>query len=136
MKKNIIFLLVGTMFGFIFARSEIISFFRIQEMFLFQSIHMYGFMGSAVVVIVSGLFLFKQLKLRNLHGDEIKMIPIELKPGSLIGGIIFGLGWGLIGACPGPLFTLLGGGYFAVLVAIAGALSGTYLFGILEKHLP
>ncbi len=134
--KNFKFLLVGMLFGFVFVKSQVISFFRIQEMFLLQSFHMYGLLMSAVVTIAIGLIIMKRLKMKNLDGELIQTIPIELTPGNAIGGIIFGVGWAMTGACPGPIYTLLGSGYLPIAVALFGALTGTLLFGLVEKKLP
>lgn len=135
--KQIKFLLIGIYFGIVLVKGEVISWFRIQEMFHFQSFYMYGVIGSAVVVGAISVALIKAFNLKTVSGEEIKL---KGKPfnrvGNLAGGIIFGLGWALSGACPGPLYALLGVGYWGVLLAIGGALLGTITYGYLKPHLP
>ncbi len=132
------FLVVGIFFGIVLTKSEVISWFRIQEMFRFQAFHMYGIIGSAVVVAA-----FSLLGLRALNATAWSGRPIELSPKILgngtrywLGGTLFGLGWALTGACPGPLFALVGNGIGVYLVAIASALVGTWTYGVLRPHLP
>ena len=118
-------------------KSEVISWFRIFEMFRFDSFHMYGIIGSAVILGAIGVHFMKKNKSKSLNGKEIEFIPKEKSiTRSLLGGIIFGLGWALVGACPGPMFVLLGAGYLPILVVILGALLGTFLYGLLRKMLP
>lgn len=135
--KNIIYLVIGTFFGVLMYKSEAASWFRIYEMFNFQSFHMYGLMGSALVVGIALVQLIKRRKMKSIDGEPI---VIEDKDKSikryLYGGIIFGLGWALAGACPGPMFVLTGAGYFPILVVIFGAVLGTWLYGLLKKKLP
>ena len=135
--KNILYLVIGTFFGVLMYKSEAASWFRIYEMFNFQSFHMYGLMGSALVVGIALVQLIKRRKIKNIDGEPI---IIEQKDKSikryLFGGIIFGLGWALAGACPGPMFILTGAGYFPILVVIFGAVLGTWLYGLLKKKLP
>ena len=131
------FLLTGILFGIVMAKAEIISWFRIYEMFKFESFHMYGVIGSAVILGVIIVQIIKRSKLKDLYGTPID-IPDKNKSiiRYLSGGIVFGLGWGLVGACPGPMFVLLGYGYYTILVVIAGAVLGTLLYGILQNKLP
>lgn len=135
--KNIIYLVIGTFFGVLMYKSEAASWFRIYEMFNFQSFHMYGLMGSALVIGIALVQLIKRRKMKNIDGEPI---IIEEKDKSikryLYGGIIFGLGWALAGACPGPMFVLTGAGYFPILVVIFGAVLGTWLYGLLKNKLP
>lgn len=135
--KNIIYLVIGTFFGVLMYKSEAASWFRIYEMFNFQSFHMYGLMGSALVVGIALVQLIKRRKMKSIDGEPI---VIEDKDKSikryLYGGVIFGLGWALAGACPGPMFVLTGAGYFPILVVIFGAVLGTWLYGLLKKKLP
>ena len=135
--KQIKFLFIGTLFGIIMTKSEIISWFRIQEMFRFQSFHMYGIIGSA---IITGLILVKTIKrnkLKTIYGDSIKFNDKKLSiPRYLFGGIIFGLGWALTGACPGPMFIMIGHGYAVFLILILSALLGTYVYGLIQHKLP
>ncbi|MBF9253718.1 YeeE/YedE family protein [Pontibacter sp. 172403-2] len=135
--KGIKFLLTGVLFGIVMTKSEAISWYRIQEMFRFQSFHMYGIIGTAVVLGAIATFIIKKYKLRDYEGNPIVFTPKEKSvPRYLIGGIIFGLGWALTGACPGPLFVNLGYGYLSFLLAIAGALAGTYFYGLIRDRLP
>jgi uncharacterized membrane protein YedE/YeeE len=132
------FFFVGILFGIVLTKSEVISWFRIQEMFRFQSFHMYGIIGSAVVTAMIGLQIIRRLKLRSLDGQPIVIPPKTMGTGTRYwaGGTIFGLGWGLIGACPGPLFALLGNGIGVMIVAILSALVGTWCYGALRTRLP
>lgn len=137
MMKYFKFLLVGIAFGIVMTKSEVISWFRIYEMFKFQSFHMYGVIGSAVGVGAIFVLIIKKFKLKSLDGAVIKVPTKEFGLAkNLIGGIIFGLGWALTGACPGPMFTLVGNGFTVVLVAISSALLGTYTYGKLRSKLP
>lgn len=131
------FLLIGILFGITMFKAEAASWFRIYEMFQFQSFHMYGIMGSALTLGVLGVYLIKKLKLKSVDGQ-----PIEFQPKAksfsryMYGGTLFGLGWGLAGSCPGPIYTLIGAGYASILVVLAGALIGTFLYGVLRSKLP
>lgn len=131
------YLLLGLLFGLVLTKSEAISWFRIQEMFRFQSFHMYGIMGSAVLVAALSLILLRKLNLRTADGAPIQLAPKPLGSGVryLAGGTLFGLGWALTGACPGPMFALVGNGYGVALVMIASALLGTWTYGHVYKHL-
>lgn len=131
------FLLTGILFGIMMAKAEIISWFRIHEMFRFESFHMYGIIGSAVVLGIIIIQIIKRTKLKSINGDEISIPDKEMRmTGSIIGGIIFGLGWALVGACPGPMFVLLGYGYYVILLVILGALIGTFVYGVFRPKLP
>jgi len=135
--KFVKYLGLGLLFGMVMTKSEAVSWYRIQEMFLFDSFHMYGIIGTAVVLGIITTALIKALNLQTFKGEEIKFHPKNMSiPRYLIGGIIFGLGWSMTGACPGPMYTLLGQGYWAVLIIIASALVGTYLYGALRAKLP
>ncbi len=135
--KFLKFLLAGIIFGVVMVKSEAVSWFRIQEMFRFQSFHMYGIIGSAVGL---GVILIQWIKVKKLKSIDGKPIEVTGKPlmwkANLIGGSIFGLGWALTGACPGPLYTLAGAGYSVFWVVIAAALVGTFTYGALKKYLP
>ena len=135
--RNFSFLLLGVVFGVVMYKAETASWFRIYEMFSFQSFHMYGFMGSALFVGVVGLQLMKRNKVKAINGDAI-VIPEKAKsvPRYLIGGVFFGLGWALVGACPGPIFVLLGTGIWSMLIVVVGALIGTYVYGLIRNKLP
>ena len=131
------FLLVGVFFGIVLAKAEIISWYRIYEMFRFDAFHMYGVIGSAVILGAISVQLIKRSKLKDMYGESIKFNPKDISiPRYLIGGTFFGLGWALVGACPGPMFILLGYGYLPILIVIAGALIGTYVYGLLRPKLP
>ncbi len=135
--KMIKFLALGIVFGITLSKAEIISWYRIYEMFHFDSFHMYGVIGSAVGLGLLSIQVIKHLKIKNLYGSEIF---ISDKTGGyqryLFGGILFGLGWALVGACPGPMFILLGYGYLSILIVILGAIVGTFLYGIVRQRLP
>ena len=131
------FLLVGIFFGIVLFKAEVISWFRIYEMFKFQSIHMYGVIGSAVIIGIVLMYLFRTEKLKTIEGKPINVE--EKKKGfarNMIGGIIFGLGWALGGACPGPMFVLLGKGVLAILVVLLGAILGAFLYHAFKHKLP
>ncbi len=135
--KLLKFLAVGILFGIVMTKSEAISWFRIQEMFRFQSFHMYGIIGVAVVMGALIHFLIKKYDVKNVFGDAIKF---QDKPktykASIFGGTIFGLGWAMTGACPGPLYVLVGHGYAVVIIILLSALLGTYVYGALRSKLP
>jgi len=135
--KLLKFLLVGILFGIVMTKSEAVSWFRIQEMFRFQSIHMYGIIGVAVISGALMHFLIKKNDMKSWAGESI---AFQIKPptykASLFGGTVFGLGWALTGACPGPLYTLLGHGFGVILVILASALLGTFVYGALRSKLP
>ena len=130
------YLLLGTGFGFVLTKSEAISWFRIQEMFRFQSFHMYGMILSAMLVGIVSIQVIKRFKVRTLSGDPITIQPKEFQWGNVIGGVIFGLGWALAGACPGPLYALAGSGVWVMAVALAAAVAGTWVYGLLRDKLP
>ena len=134
--KNLNYLIVGVVFGLTLTKTEAISWFRIQEMFRFQSFHMYGIIGSAILVGMISLLILKRLKVKALNGEEISVPDKKFNKGSIIGGTIFGMGWALSGACPGPLYALLGAGYPVVIVAIISALAGTWVYSYLRPRLP
>ena len=131
------YLLVGIFFGIVLTKSEAVSWYRIYEMFQFQSFHMYGFIGSALFIGVIAMQIIKRKKAKDANGTPIVIHPKEKSiKRYLFGGIFFGLGWALIGACPGPLFVLLGAGTYAMIIVILAALTGTWLYGILKEKLP
>ncbi|MGI4762846.1 MAG: DUF6691 family protein [Janthinobacterium lividum] len=134
--KNLNYLVLGTLFGIILTKSEVVSWFRIQEMFRFQAFHMYGVIGSAVVVGLVSIQLIKRYKLRTISGEEIRLTDKQFSPGVWIGGLLFGLGWALTGACPGPMFAQLGSGVPAAAVLILAALAGTWTYSALRERLP
>lgn len=135
--KYLKFIALGILFGIVMAKAEIISWFRIFEMFQFDAFHMYGIIGSAVGLGVLGTFIIKKSKLKSLDGEELEFVPKKMSvPRYLIGGIFFGLGWALVGACPGPMFVLIGAGYFPIVIVLIGALFGTFSYGLLRDRLP
>lgn len=134
--KLLPYLLVGTGFGFALTRSEAVSWFRIQEMFRFQSFHMYGLIGSAILVGMVSVALIKRFRIRSLSGEAIVIPPKTFHWGQVIGGITFGLGWALTGACPGPLLALIGSGVYPIVVALASAVLGTWVYGRIRHRLP
>lgn len=135
--KFVKFLLLGIVFGVVMAKSEAISWFRIQEMFRFQAFHMYGIIGTAVTVGVIGVALIKKFKIRDFHGNPILFHPKEKSiVRYLVGGTIFGLGWALSGACPGPMVVNIGYGFLSMSIVFLFAIVGTYLYGILKEKLP
>ena len=135
--RSVIYLLIGMFFGIVMFKSEAASWFRIYEMFQFKAFHMYGIIGSAVVLGMLVVQLIKRFKIKSFFGEKIIFSPKDMSiPRYLIGGVIFGLGWALAGACPGPMFTLLGAGFFPILIVIISATFGTYLYGVLKDKLP
>lgn len=137
MKKYVSFFAVGIFFGIVLTKAEIISWYRIQEMFLFDSFHMYGVIGSAVVLGIIGTAIIKKKQLKSIKGQVISFTPKKQSiPRYLFGGTLFGLGWAMVGACPGPIYTLIGYGYSAIIVVLLGAVAGTWAYGLLRSKLP
>ncbi len=135
--KLIKFLVVGFIMGVVMSKSEVISWYRINEMFNFESFHMYGIIGSAVAIGVTGIFIIKKLGWKDMYGHQIKVKDKEKqKTRYILGGTIFGLGWAMTGACPGPMFILFGYGFLSIGIVILGALFGTFLYGLLRERLP
>lgn len=135
--KFLKFLLVGIVLGIILVKSEAVSWYRIYEMFRFESFHMYGIIGSAVVTGVILLLITKKLKLKNIEGDVISVPDKEMSyTRYILGGTLFGLGWALSGACPGPMYILVGTGVFTMLIVVLAAVFGTYIYGVLKDKLP
>jgi len=133
---NLKYAAVGIIFGIVFVKAEIISWFRIQEMFRLQSFHMFGVIGTAVVVGAISVFLIKKLKVKTIHGEEIKIADKEFNKGQIYGGSLFGFGWALTGACPGPLFAQIGTGALVIIVTLFSSIAGTWLYGLLREKLP
>ncbi|MVZ64788.1 YeeE/YedE family protein [Sphingobacterium sp. DK4209] len=135
--RKLLFIILGVLFGVVMYKAEAASWFRIYEMFNFQSFHMYGFIGTALVVGVIAVQIIKRTQAKDIDGEKIQIADkAKSIPRYLIGGILFGLGWALVGACPGPLFVLLGAGVYSILIVIVFALIGTYLYGLLRHKLP
>lgn len=137
-RSLLVYGLLGLLFGFVLVRSEVVSWFRVQEMFRFDSFHMYGIIGSAIVVAAISLQVIKRFGVRTVRGEAIAVAPKEWGRGTRYwaGGILFGLGWALLGACPAPVFALFGGGISVMAVALLSALAGTWLYGALRPNLP
>lgn len=135
--KFIKFLILGAIFGIVMVKSEAVSWYRIQEMFRFQSFHMYGIIGISVILGIIGVSLIKKFKLKDTSGETI-VIPVKAKlyKSAIIGGTIFGLGWALIGACPGPMVVSIGDGYVSFIIVVLFGLLGTYLYGYIKEKLP
>ncbi len=133
---HFLYFLLGIVFGFIFVKAEIVSWFRIQEMFRFDSFHMYGVIGSAVVVGFLSVQIIKRLKLKALNGETVSIAPKTFHKGQIYGSLLFGIGWAITGACPGPLFAQIGAGYLAVTVTLLSALLGTWVYGYIRHRLP
>jgi uncharacterized protein len=134
--KNIKYLIVGIVFGIVFVKAEIISWFRIQEMFRLHSFHMFGVIGTAVAVGAISVFLLKKFKTKTFSGDAITFENKEFNKGTIIGGLIFGLGWAITGACPGPLYAQIGSGFGVITVTLLSAIAGTWVYGKFQDKLP
>ena len=135
--KYLKFFLVGIYFGIVLIKSDVVSWFRIQEMFHFQAIHMYGVLATAIGVGLLSVLLVKGFKLKSFGGEQIDLTPKPFnRVGNLVGGIIFGFGWALTGACPGPLYALAGAGYVSVILALLSAFAGVIVYGTLRPKLP
>ena len=133
---NLKYTLVGILFGIVFVKAEIISWFRIQEMFRFESFHMYGVIGSAVVVGMISVFVIKKFNIKTIYGEPIKITPKVFNKGNIYGGLLFGMGWALTGACPGPLYAQIGTGVTVVVVTLLSAIIGTWFYGYFKDKLP
>ena len=133
---NIKYLLVGLAFGIVFVKAEIISWFRIQEMFRLQSFHMYGVIGSAVVTGIIAVWLIKKLKIKTISGQPITFQTRTFNKGQVFGGLLFGLGWAITGACPGPLYAQIGSGAYVIVVTLLSAIAGTWVYGLVKEKLP
>lgn len=134
--RNLKYLFIGLLFGIILIKSEVISWFRIQEMFHFQSFHMFGIIGSAIAVGMFSVWLIKYINVKTLRGESIVIPEKKFHWGNVYGGLIFGLGWAITGACPGPLFAQIGSGFFVIIVTLLSALFGTWVYGLLREKLP
>ncbi len=132
---NLKYMIVGILFGVVFVKAEIISWFRIQEMFRLDSFHMYGVIGSAVLVGMLSVFMIKRFGIKTFQGEPIEIAPKTFNKGQVYGGFIFGLGWAITGACPGPLYAQIGSGFAVVGVTLLSAIAGTWVFGLLRERL-
>lgn len=133
---NIKYLIVGLFFGIVFVKAEIISWFRIQEMFNLQSFFMYGVIGCAVVVGLISVQLIKKFNIKTLQGEKIEIQPKTFNKGQIYGGLLFGFGWAITGACPGPLFAQIGTGATVIIITLLSAIAGTWFYGLIKDKLP
>ncbi len=134
--KKLKFLFLGLLFGVILIKSEVVSWFRIQEMFRLQAFHMYGIIGSAIVVAMISIAIIKCFNIKTINGEPVIIPQKTFHWGNVYGGLIFGLGWAITGACPGPLFAQIGGGFAVVTVTLLSAIAGTWVYGLLRDRLP
>jgi uncharacterized protein len=134
--SNIKYLITGIVFGIVFVKAEIISWYRIQEMFRLHSFHMYGVIGTAVIVGIISVWVIKRFRLKTIKGEPVVLHKKEYHKGNVIGGFIFGLGWAITGACPGPLFAQIGSGFLVVIITLLSAVAGTWVYGLLRDKLP
>lgn len=134
--SNIKYLVLGIFFGIVFVKGEIISWYRIQEMFRLHSFHMYGVIGTAVVVGAISVWLIKRFNIKTMQGETVVLKKREFSWGQVIGGTMFGLGWAITGACPGPLFAQIGSGFIVVIVTLLSAIGGTWFYGLIREKLP
>jgi len=133
---NFKYLITGLLFGIVFVKAEIISWYRIQEMFRFQSFHMYGVIGSAVVTGIISIWLIRTFNIKTIYGEPIHFQTKKFNKGQIIGGLLFGFGWAITGACPGPLFAQIGTGATVIVVTLLSAIAGTWIYGALREKLP
>ena len=133
---NLKYLVFGMLFGIVLIKAEVVSWYRIQEMFRLQSFHMFGVIGSAVAVGALSVFLIKKLKIKSIQGEEIVLPEKTFNKGQIYGGLLFGFGWAMTGACPGPLFAQLGYGATTIIVTILSAIAGTWVYGKFREQLP
>jgi uncharacterized membrane protein YedE/YeeE len=134
--KNLKYLIVGVAFGIVFVKGEVISWFRIQEMFRLQSFFMYGVIGIAVLVGMISVWIIKKFNIKTFSGEKITFENKKIDKGQIFGGLIFGIGWAITGACPGPLFAQIGSGFVVVTITLLSAVAGTWVYGYFEKKLP
>jgi uncharacterized membrane protein YedE/YeeE len=130
------YLVMGVVFGIILTKSEVISWYRIQEMFRLQSFHMFGVIGSAVITGIVSVWVIKKLNIKTISGEKIEIPAKEFNKGQIYGGLIFGFGWAITGACPGPLFALIGSGFSVIIVTLLSAIAGTWVYGRFKNTLP
>ncbi|HEY6978795.1 MAG TPA: DUF6691 family protein [Chitinophagaceae bacterium] len=133
---NIKYLVVGILFGMVLVKGEVISWFRIQEMFRLQSFYMYGVIGTAVAIGMISVILIKKFNIRTIYGEPIEFHKKKVNKGQVYGGLLFGFGWALTGACPGPLFAQIGAGALVIIVALLSAIAGTWVYGAIRNILP
>ena len=134
---NIRVLVIGIFFGLVLVKGQVVSWYQIQAMFRFESFHMYGIIGTAVVLSAIILLVMKRTKMKTLRGTEVSYTPMQLSiPRHILAGSIFGLGWALVGCCPGPMYVLIGHGYWIIGLVLLGALAGTFTYGLVRSRLP
>ena len=134
--RNFKYLILGILFGIILVKAQIISWFRIQEMFHFHAFHMFGIIGSAIVIGIISIQLIRRLRIKTLNGEPISIPVKKFQWGNVYGGLIFGFGWAITGACPGPLFAQIGSGFLVVIITLLSAILGTWTYGLLRDKLP
>lgn len=135
-KRNFLFLLIGTIFGTTLFKSDAISWFRMQEMFRFQGFQMYGIFLTAIPTSAIAIFLIKRFKIKTLDGEPVRIVKKKFNWGYVYGAILFGIGWGLTGACPGPIYVQIGSGLSIAIVTLVSALAGTWVYSYFREHLP
>jgi uncharacterized protein len=133
---NVKYLVVGVLFGILLVKAEVLNWFRIQEMFRLQSFHMFGIIGSAVLVGMISILLIKKFKIKTIYGEPVSISPKPFNKGQIYGGLLFGFGWAMTGACPGPLFAQIGTGATIVIVTLLSAIAGTWVYGFIRDRLP
>lgn len=133
---NLKYLVAGMLFGLLLIKAEVISWYRIQEMFRVQSFHMFGIIGSAVVIGIISVWIIRKFNIKTIYGETVEIHPKKFNKGQVIGGLIFGFGWALTGACPGPLFALIGSGASVIIVVLISAIAGTWVYGYFREKLP
>ncbi len=130
------YLIMGLLFGIVLVKSEVISWYRIQEMFRLQSFHMFGVIGSAVITGIISVRLIKKFNLKTIKGEKIELPTKKFNKGQIYGGVIFGFGWAITGACPGPLFAQIGSGFSVSIITLLSAIAGTWVYGLIREKLP
>jgi uncharacterized membrane protein YedE/YeeE len=133
---NLKYFFLGILFGIILVKSEVVSWFRIQEMFRLESFHMYGIIGSAILTGIISIFIIKKYSLKTIHGEKVIFYPKKFNKGQIFGGLIFGFGWALTGACPGPLYALIGTGALVIIITLFSAIAGTWVYGLIREKIP
>lgn len=133
---NVKFFFLGILFGIILVKAQVVSWFRIQEMFHLQSFYMYGVIASAIAVGMLSLQIIKRFNIKTINGEPVVLPEKPFSWGNVWGGLIFGLGWAITGACPGPLYALTGSGFWVMGIALLGAVLGTWVYGRLRDRLP
>ena len=133
---NFKYLGIGLLFGIVLIKAEVVSWFRIQEMFRLQSFHMYGVIGTAVITGMISVFLIKRSGIKTMYGETIHFPKKKFNKGQIIGGLMFGFGWAMTGACPGPLFAQVGAGFTVIAVVLLSAIAGTWFYGLIREKLP